>query len=125
MKAKLILTLSFLALSGLPYAADNTAPAKPQSGAATTKQQGPSHPATDSATATQDKAGAGTTAEQSPKHPAARGDTASGAADPQATTGGGGVRDWAAIDTNRDSAVSPEEMQKFLDDVWANKKSSG
>ena len=124
MKANMFLALCVFGISGLPYAADDAVPAKPQSGAATTKEQGPSHPATDSPAAMEDKAGAGTTAEQTPKHPAAGGDAASGAAAPRATTGGA-VRDWAAIDTNRDNAVSPEEMQKFLDDVRTNKKSSG
>ncbi len=123
MKTNLILTLSLLSISGLTYAADDAVPAKPLPGAATTKQQSPTHPATDSGAAMEDKAGAGTTAEQSAKHPASGGDTASGAAAPRANTRGE-VRDWAAIDTDRDSAVSPEEMQKFLDDVWANKKSS-
>ena len=35
------------------------------------------------------------------------------------------TRDWSAIDTNHDSYVSPDEMQKYLNDAWArNKKKS-
>ena len=29
------------------------------------------------------------------------------------------TRDWSAIDTNHDHYISPEEMQKYLDGVWA------
>lgn len=29
------------------------------------------------------------------------------------------VRDWEAIDTNQDNNISPEEMQRFLEAVWA------
>lgn len=32
------------------------------------------------------------------------------------------VRDWAAVDTNNDGSISPEEMEKFLKDTWAKKK---
>ncbi len=35
-----------------------------------------------------------------------------------------GVRDWNAIDTNKDHSISPEEMEKFLTGVW-NAKSKG
>lgn len=31
------------------------------------------------------------------------------------------VRDWSAIDTNKDHSISPEEMQKYLNGVWAAK----
>lgn len=34
---------------------------------------------------------------------------------------GPGVRDWAAIDTDKDNSISPEEMQKFLTEEWAAK----
>jgi hypothetical protein len=37
---------------------------------------------------------------------------------------GSAVRDWSAIDTNKDHSVSPEEMQKFLTEVWASKGKS-
>jgi hypothetical protein len=33
------------------------------------------------------------------------------------------VRDWSAIDVDKDHAISPAEMQSFLEGVW-NKKSS-
>ncbi len=29
------------------------------------------------------------------------------------------VRDWEAIDTNRDHSISPEEMKQFLEAQWA------
>lgn len=29
----------------------------------------------------------------------------------------GGVRDWSAIDVDKDHLISPEEMQKYLDGV--------
>lgn len=32
------------------------------------------------------------------------------------------TRDWAAIDTNRDHLISPDEMQKYLEDSWASRK---
>ncbi len=31
------------------------------------------------------------------------------------------VRDWEAIDTNKDGVISPEEMEKFLKDIRAKK----
>ena len=31
------------------------------------------------------------------------------------------VRDWSAIDTNKDHLISPEEMEKYLSGVWAAK----
>ena len=34
-------------------------------------------------------------------------------------------RDWSKIDTNRDSLVSPEEMEKFLSSAWAAHKTAG
>lgn len=35
-----------------------------------------------------------------------------------------GVRDWSAIDTDKDHSISPEEMQKFLTGVWSAKGKS-
>lgn len=32
------------------------------------------------------------------------------------------TRDWAKIDTNRDHLISPDEMQKYLDESWAAQK---
>ncbi len=127
MQAKLILTITLFGIAGLALAADDNA-AKPQSGSATTKEQSAAHPATDGAEATKDKAGAET--ELSTNHPAAKGDADSQAATSPAgdanskRSGAGGVRDWAVIDTDRDSLISPDEMQKFLDQAWANKKSN-
>jgi hypothetical protein len=31
------------------------------------------------------------------------------------------VRNWNAIDTNKDHSISPEEMEKFLTGVWNTK----
>ncbi len=31
------------------------------------------------------------------------------------------TRDWAAIDTNKDGSISPEEMEVFLKSVWEKK----
>ncbi len=31
------------------------------------------------------------------------------------------VRDWSAIDMDKDHLISPEEMQKYLDGVWSSK----
>jgi hypothetical protein len=42
-----------------------------------------------------------------------------------ATLGAAGkpeTRDWAAIDTNGDHLISPDEMQKYLDASWAAQK---
>lgn len=36
----------------------------------------------------------------------------------------GAVRDWSAIDTDKDHSISPEEMQKYLDGVWSSKGKS-
>ena len=33
-----------------------------------------------------------------------------------------GVRDWGAIDTDKDHSISPEEMEKFLTGVWSSKE---
>lgn len=32
------------------------------------------------------------------------------------------VRDWAAVDKDRDHLVSPQEMEKFLKDQWEKNK---
>lgn len=32
------------------------------------------------------------------------------------------TRDWAAIDTNRDNLISPDEMEKYLEASWAAQK---
>ena len=32
------------------------------------------------------------------------------------------VRDWAAIDTDRDHLISPQEMEKHLKDQWEKNK---
>ena len=37
---------------------------------------------------------------------------------------GPGVRNWAAIDTDKDHSISPEEMQKFLTEQWSAKGKS-
>ncbi len=36
----------------------------------------------------------------------------------------GSVRDWSAIDTDKDHLISPEEMQKYLHGVWSSKGKS-
>jgi hypothetical protein len=50
--------------------------------------------------------------------------TATGAG--TATLGAAGskpeTRDWAAIDSNGDNLISPDEMQKYLDASWAAQK---
>jgi hypothetical protein len=38
------------------------------------------------------------------------------------TVNGVEVRDWQAIDVNKDGSISPEEMEKFLQDTWATNK---
>lgn len=38
------------------------------------------------------------------------------------TVSGVEVRDWQAIDVNKDGSISPEEMEKFLQDTWAKNK---
>ncbi|HZP87983.1 MAG TPA: hypothetical protein VFB54_14295 [Burkholderiales bacterium] len=43
--------------------------------------------------------------------------TAAMAAD-TTTQGSVEVRDWAAIDTNKDNLISPDEMQKYLESRW-------
>ncbi len=125
MKSKLIVALAALSLNSISYAADDQMPAKPQSGSATTAQESPSHPATAPAATSGEKTGAGTTATQSPTHPAAKENETSGHA-PSGTgaRGARGVRDWAAIDADRDNSISPEEMQKFLEKEWAGTKKS-
>jgi hypothetical protein len=35
------------------------------------------------------------------------------------------IRNWAAIDTNKDHYIQPEEMEKFLTDAWAAQKKAG
>jgi hypothetical protein len=32
------------------------------------------------------------------------------------------IRDWAAIDTNKDGLISPDEMEKHLQEQWAAQK---
>jgi hypothetical protein len=32
------------------------------------------------------------------------------------------VRNWAAIDTNKDHSIQPEEMEKYLTESWAAQK---
>jgi hypothetical protein len=39
-----------------------------------------------------------------------------------ANTGRPETRDWAAIDSNGDHLVSPDEMQKYLEASWAAQK---
>ncbi len=39
------------------------------------------------------------------------------------TVNGIEVRDWQAIDVNKDRAISPEEMDKFLRDTWEKNSS--
>lgn len=120
MRANLILTLALFGATGLLHAADDVA-TKPQGGSATTKEQSAGHPATDgAAAATENKAGAATTEEMSTKHPATQGETTAKA--PPSATGKGDVRDWAAIDADRDHSISPDEMQKFLDKTWSTKQ---
>jgi hypothetical protein len=34
-------------------------------------------------------------------------------------------RNWAAIDTNKDHYIQPEEMEKYLNDAWAAQKKAG
>jgi hypothetical protein len=120
MKSNVIVALAAMSLSIITYAAEEQTPAKPQSGSATTEQETPSHPATAPTATSDDKTGAGTTATQKPTHPAAKGNETSTQA--PSGTGARGVRDWAAIDTDRDNSISPDEMQKFLDKGWANAK---
>jgi hypothetical protein len=120
MKSKLIIALAALALNSISYAADDQIPVKPQSGSATTAQESPSHPATAPAATSDEKTGAGTTVTQSPTHPAAK-DNETASRTPSGR-GAKGVRDWAAIDTDRDNSISPEEMQKFLEKGWADTK---
>jgi hypothetical protein len=115
-----MVALAAISFSAISYAADDQTPAKPQSGSATTEQESPSHPATAPTAAGDEKTGAGTTAAQSPTHPAAKGKEASGQAPSEA--GAKGVRDWSAIDTDRDNSISPKEMQKFLEKSWADTK---
>lgn len=32
------------------------------------------------------------------------------------------VRDWAQIDTNKDNLISPDEMERYLQESWAARK---
>jgi hypothetical protein len=32
------------------------------------------------------------------------------------------VRDWAKIDTNKDNLISPDEMERYLQESWAARK---
>jgi hypothetical protein len=32
------------------------------------------------------------------------------------------VRDWSAVDVNKDHSVSPQEMQQFLQEQWAKRQ---
>jgi hypothetical protein len=120
MKSNLIVAVAAMSLSIITYAAEEQTPSKPQSGSATTKQETPSHPATAPTATSDDKTGAGTTAAQKATHPAARGNETSAQA--PSRTGARGIRDWAAIDIDRDNSISPDEMQKFLDKGWADAK---
>jgi hypothetical protein len=52
---------------------------------------------------------------------------AKGAAGMAGDLGAGGnqsteVRNWAAIDTNKDHSIQPEEMEKYLTESWASQK---
>ena len=38
------------------------------------------------------------------------------------TVNGVEVRDWQVIDVNKDRSISPEEMEKFLQDTWEKNK---
>lgn len=120
MKSNLIVAFAALSLNVIAYAADDKTPAAPQSGSATTAQESPSHPATAAATTSVDKTAEGTTAIQSPTHPAAK---SNGSPGPSANgMGNDSVRNWAAIDADKDHSISPDEMQKFLEKEWADKK---
>ncbi len=54
----------------------------------------------------------------------------SGAAGPSGAKGESGasgtqpleIRNWAAIDTNKNHSIEAEEMEKFLNDHWATQK---
>jgi hypothetical protein len=35
------------------------------------------------------------------------------------------VRDWNAIDTNKEHYISPAEMKKHLEEQWAKRKQAG
>jgi hypothetical protein len=122
MKANPILLLTLLTMGNVPYAADETVGTKPKSGSAATEQESPSHPATGSTSTKDEKAGAGVTIDQTTAHPAASKKSTSN----QAPSGSRGntVRNWTAIDTNRDNSISPEEMQMFLEKGWADMKKS-
>jgi hypothetical protein len=32
------------------------------------------------------------------------------------------VRDWSAVDVNKDNHVSPQEMEQFLQEQWAKRQ---
>jgi actin-related protein len=36
----------------------------------------------------------------------------------------GAVRNWSAIDTDKDHSISPDEMQKYLTEIWNAKGKS-
>ena len=36
-----------------------------------------------------------------------------------AIVSGAEVRNWQAIDVNKDNSISPEEMETFLKEIWA------
>jgi len=38
------------------------------------------------------------------------------------TVNGSEVRDWQSVDSNGDGSISPEEMEKFLQETWAKTK---
>jgi hypothetical protein len=38
------------------------------------------------------------------------------------TVNGIEVRDWQAVDIDKDGSISPEEMEKFLKETWGKKK---
>ncbi len=35
---------------------------------------------------------------------------------------GAETRDWSAIDANKDHLISPDEMDKYLKEVWAKQR---
>lgn len=48
--------------------------------------------------------------------------TAAGKAATASAAGGSETRDWAKIDSNRDNLISPDEMEKYLQESWAARK---
>lgn len=60
---------------------------------------------------------------QQPAKPAAKTQAAgTGSAAPGAAANKPETRNWAAIDSNGDHLISPEEMQKHLEASWAAQK---